>query len=66
MEPFFNLANQFTQNSLHGVATSALPNAPVQPYTAPRRRIRKLLAVARSPLRRPATSVQPIRYSTEC
>ena len=66
MEPFFNLANHFAQNSLHGVATSALPNAPVQPYTAPRRRTRKLLAVVRSPLRRPVIGLQPVRYSTEC
>ena len=66
MESFFNLANHFAQGSLHGVASSALPNAPVQPYTASRRRTRKLLAVVRSPLRRPVVGLQPVRYSTEC
>jgi hypothetical protein len=66
MESFFNLANHFAQGSLHGVASSALPNAPVQPYTAPRHRTRKLLAVVRSPLRRPVIGLQPVRYSAEC
>jgi len=66
MESFFNLANHFAQGSLHGLASSALPNAPVQPYAEPRRRTRTWLAVLRSPLRRPVIGLPPVRYSTEC
>jgi hypothetical protein len=66
MESFFNLADHFAQGSLSAVAFSALPDAPVQPYVAPRRRIARTLAVLRSPLKRPVVGIRPVRYSTEC
>ena len=50
----------------HHVAFSALPDAPVQPYVEPRRRIRKMIASFHRPERRPTVAVRPARYSTEC
>jgi hypothetical protein len=71
MEPIHVIANMYSMRALHGVAHSALPDAPVQPYVAPRRRIRQVLASIRRPARRPAIVMRPTRYatrgySTEC
>ncbi len=64
MESFTALADLFSQNSLHQVAYSALPNAPVQPITEPRGRHRWTLARIRRPARRPAIGLRPA--SAEC
>ena len=37
MEPFMTVADLFSRSALHERANSALPNAPVQPATGPRR-----------------------------
>ncbi len=66
MEPFFALADKFTQSSLHKVAYSALPDAPVQPYVEPRRRVRRPRAMLRRRARRPVIDLRPARYSTGC
>ena len=66
MEPFFNLANHYSQQSLHKVAYSALPDAPVQPCVEPRRRLRSLIATHRRSTRRPVVAVRQTRFSTEC
>ncbi len=59
MESFFTLADRYSQNSLHKVAYSALPNAPVQPITEPRRRHRWALTRIRRPARRPMIDMRP-------
>ncbi len=59
MESFFTLADRYSQNSLHSVAYSALPNAPVQPITEPRRRHRWALARIRRPARQSAIGLRP-------
>ena len=66
MESFTILADKYAQSSLHEVAFSALPHAPVQPYTEPRRRIRHLIARIRRPAHRPAIELRPARYGAEC
>jgi hypothetical protein len=65
MESFATLADKYAKNSLHKVAFSALPDAPVQPYTEPRRRVRHLIARIRRPAHRPVV-MRPARYSHEC
>ena len=66
MEPFHGVADLYARTALHKVAYSALPNAPVQPYVAPHRRIRKLIGSIQRPARSPAIAVRATRYSTEC
>ena len=66
MEPFHAVADLYSKTSLHKVAYSALPDAPVQPYVEPRRRFRKLVASMQRSARRPTVAVRPARYSTEC
>lgn len=59
MESFTALANLYSRNSLHDVAYSALPNAPVQTITEPRSRHRWTLARIRRPARQPAIGLRP-------
>jgi hypothetical protein len=66
MEPFHAVADLYSKTSLHKVAYSALPDAPVQSYVEPRRRLRKMVASIHRPIRRPTIAVRPTRYSTEC
>ena len=66
MEPFHAVADLYSKTSLHKVAYSAMPDAPVQPYVEPRRRFRKMVASIHRPARRPTIAVRPARYSTEC
>ena len=66
MEPFQGVADLYSKTALHKVAYSALPNAPVQPYVEPRRRIRTLIGSIQRTARRPAIAVRTTRYSTEC
>jgi hypothetical protein len=66
MEPFQTIAALHSMTSLHGVAYSALPDAPVQPYAEPRRRIRRVLASIHRPARPPVIDLRPARFSTEC
>jgi hypothetical protein len=66
MEPIHAVADLYSKTSLHKVAYSALPDAPVQPYVEPRRRIRKMFALTHRPARRPTIAVRTARYSTEC
>ena len=48
MEPIHAVADKYSKTSLHKVAYSALPDAPVLPYIEPRRRIRRLIASIRA------------------
>ena len=66
MEPFHAVAEMYSKRNAHGVAFSALPNAPVQPITEPRHRFRRIAATLRRPLRRPVIALRPARYSAEC
>jgi hypothetical protein len=67
MEPIHAIADLYSKkNSKHAVAFSALPDAPVQPYVEPRRRIRTFVTSIHRPARRPTIAVRPTRYSTEC
>ena len=66
MEQFHAVAEMYTKRNAHGLAFSALPDAPVQPYTEPRHRLRRVGAILRRPLRRPVIALRPARYSTEC
>ncbi len=66
MESFFYLADKFSQNSLHRVAHSALPDAPVQPYVEPRRRASQPRAMLRRRARRPVIDLRPVSYNTGC
>jgi hypothetical protein len=67
MESFIALADLISQSSLHDVAYSALPNAPVLPYAEPRRRARRLIATLRSTIpRRHEISMRPARYNPGC
>jgi hypothetical protein len=50
MESFTHLGNMYAQSTLHKVAYSALPDAPVQPYIEPRRRLRRLMGSIRHPI----------------
>ena len=56
MDAFFVLADAHAQNSQNDLAFSARPNAPVLPYVAPRRRIRRLATWIRGST---AVTVQP-------
>lgn len=68
MEPIHAVADLYSKTSRHKVAYSALPDAPVLPYMAPRRRIRRMVAAINlhRPARRPTVAVRRTRYSTEC
>jgi hypothetical protein len=66
MEPFFTAADLFVRNGLHTRANSALPDAPVQPYTERRARMRRAAAFVRQSIRRPVVASRQARYSTEC
>jgi hypothetical protein len=66
MESYLVLADSFSKTSLHKVAYSALPNAPVQPYVEPRRVLRRLIAALRPTVRPPAIDMKPARYSPGC
>ena len=70
MESFTTLGNMYAQSTLHKVAYSALPDAPVQPYIEPRRRLRRLIGAIRHPVarwtHRPAIAVRPARYADPC
>jgi hypothetical protein len=67
MEPIHAIADLYSKkNTTNALAFSALPDAPVQPYVAPRRRIRTVVASMRRSARRPAVAVRTTRYSTEC
>ena len=70
MESFTTLNHLYLQSTGHRLADSALPNAPVLPYTEPRRLFRRLYSSIRHPVqrpsRRPAINMQPARYSHEC
>ena len=44
MDAYFVLADSHAKSALRDVAFSARPDAPVLPYVAPRRRVRKLVA----------------------
>jgi len=62
MESFTHLGNMYAQSTLHKVAYSALPDAPVQPYIEPRRRLRRLMGAIRHPIgqrtQRPAIALR--------
>ena len=66
MEPIHAVAEMYSKRNVHGVAYSALPNAPVQPHTEPRHRVRRVATMLRRSLHRPAVAQRPARYSTEC
>jgi len=70
MESFTTLGNMYAQSTLHKVAYSALPDAPVQPYIEPRRRMRRLMGAIRHPVARwttrPELVVRPARYAEPC
>ncbi|MEP7112904.1 MAG: hypothetical protein ABI862_06535 [Ilumatobacteraceae bacterium] len=66
MEPFHAIADLYSKRSLHGVAYSALPDAPVQPYVEPRRRLRRMVASIHRSARPSVIDLRPARYSTEC
>jgi hypothetical protein len=70
MESFTTLGNMYAQSTLHKVAYSALPDAPVQPYIEPRRRMRRLIGAIRHPVARwttrPEVVVRPARYAEPC
>lgn len=64
MERYFGLAELASKSSLHSLAHSALPNAPVQPCVDARgRRITTALARLRSPARRPAVAMRRTRLT---
>ncbi|HEY0518279.1 MAG TPA: hypothetical protein VGC84_02210 [Ilumatobacteraceae bacterium] len=64
MEPIQAIAAMYSSRAGRGVAFSALPDAPVQPYVAPRRRLRSVVASIRRPARRPTIVMRPTRYGT--
>ncbi|MEO8265666.1 MAG: hypothetical protein ABI706_09175 [Ilumatobacteraceae bacterium] len=66
MEPFYAVAEMYAKRNVHGLAYSALPNAPAQPYTEPRHRLRRVATMLHRSLHRPAVVIRPARYSTEC
>lgn len=65
MDRYLPLAELYSQTSLHEVAYSALPDAPVQPYTEPRRGLREVFAALRNRVRRPTIEMRPARYGTQ-
>lgn len=66
MEPFMTVADMFSRGSLHGLANSALPNAPVQPHSEPRHRLRRMAAYLRRQIGLPTVQVGRARYTAEC
>jgi hypothetical protein len=66
MESFTTITNQYVRTAAHDLANSALPNAPVQPYIEPSRRLRRLLGTIRHPVTRPVIAIRQARYSPEC
>ncbi len=66
MEPFFTAAEMFSRNALHTRANSALPNAPVQPYTERRSRTTRAAAFVRRSVRRPIVEIRRPSYSAGC
>jgi hypothetical protein len=66
MDAHFVLADSYAQSNRHDLAFSALPDAPVLPYVAPRHRLRGItLAVARGSNRLPRLRHGP-RPSEAC
>jgi hypothetical protein len=66
MEPFMTVADMFSRDSLHGLANSALPDAPVQPFTEPRHRMRRMAAYLRRQAGRPTVRIRRGGYAAEC
>ncbi len=66
MEPFHTVAEMYSRRNARGAAYSAFPDAPVQPYTEPRHRLRRVAVKLRESLRRPAVARRPARYCAEC
>jgi hypothetical protein len=66
MEPFFTLAKTFSPNAQHTRAYSAMPDAPVLPYTAPRARTLRPVVSLRRFVRRPLVEVRRPSYSAGC
>jgi len=70
MESFTTIGHMYAQSTLHDVAYSALPNAPVQPFNEPRRRLRRLTGAIRHPIdrrvRRPVLDVRTANYGQQC
>jgi hypothetical protein len=66
MDPFMTVADLFSRSALHGRANSALPNAPVQPHTEPRRVMARLAAHVPTHVRRPTVQIRRPRYTAEC
>src|SRR3954470_8081079 len=70
MESFATIGNMYAKSTLHKVAHSALPDAPVQPYVEPRRRLRRLTGTIPHPVvrlaRRPVIEVRTAGYGHPC
>lgn len=66
MDPFMTVADVFSRGSLHGLANSALPDAPVQPYAEPRHRMRRVAAYLRRQGGRPTVRIRRSGYAAEC
>ena len=65
LPPHGVLAHFYAQGALHRTPYSALPDAPVQPYVEPNRRLRRALTALRStPRRLPSLSIT--RRHAEC
>jgi hypothetical protein len=65
LPPHGVLGHLYAQGALHRTVYSALPDAPVQPYVEPRRRIRRALtALSSAPRRMPSLSIT--RRRAEC
>ena len=65
LPPHGVLADLYAQGALHRTAYSALPDAPVQPYVEPRRRVRRALtALWSAPRRLPSLPIA--RRHPEC
>ncbi len=63
------VAHMFSRGSVRGLANSALPNAPVEPHTEPRHRVRRAGAYLRRQIGRPTVQIREIRpapYAAEC
>jgi len=65
LPPYGALAHMYAQGALHRTAYSALPDAPVQPYVEPRRRLRRALAAFKVASRH-VPSVAITRRHAEC
>jgi hypothetical protein len=65
LPPLGVLADLYAQDALQRTAYSALPDAPVQPYVEPRRRLHRVLAaLASTPRRLPSLPIT--RRHPEC